>query len=816
MKLQNSRENLLFFSLHDLARILAQGKILIVVACVVCASCAFVYKITRSIPYTAHGIFTGHVPEKGNRFFKALEFLGGEESYLHAEDPRMFLRSYPVLSGVVKALNLQATITEANRGGRFREVWYTLKTAHSYRRLKKERPPSNILDGTICVPDRLIIPDPQASVVCVSLDFPAETSESLSIHFLSPTTYTVKKSSEVLGTGSLDAPFMWGKGAFTLSGTGKKGKTIGLHLIPLPQAIQSLQNSLTLVRDKENLSLIHLRYTHRNRHFASQIINETMEQFQIYLQLEGKKKIAKQLNYLQGRQEESFQQLEAILSKQKAYLESQLDAGLILSLEQEITFMAQTQAQKRHKLLEIQSEIEYLAQKSIPFPQLLDTLKHENRAEETHILSVESAHDLIHYHQRELDGLLLDQERYDYCIAKLTETPTSLNPDSSNFDCSSLAKILNDSSLHTRFEKIHSLHHRIIDTKNWSVKEREQLHAELATEKAFLKEYTSHLKAGAQLHEQAIQKRIHTLHHNLLFLLTDRYEQELSTLAALAEQAKYFPEKWLNEQKIALKTKMYTEIMESITKMIEAKNIGYNLGYLVAQVLKPAIPPVLPNPPYLLLNTCLGALFGTLCTFMGLLGWGMWKGPSASFNNLKSLGAQIFPVSDTVDLLGLALTEKGPILLLTAHRTLEYSALLIDWLKRKGEKVKVIDLRDSGGTPFLASPLFREELKLYLQEYERIILMATGCAQGFVIQALLKHADAIVYEAAGEPLESLRALPAQTLFVIQNHPKPQPLNTMLPLSSLAPRLEKLLLRMKRSSFSSARNAWRQAFPSLKP
>ncbi len=811
MKPRKPRENLLFFSLDDLVKLLDQGKILIAVACLLCASLTFVYKIIHPVHYTVEGIFKGHVSGAENRFFKALEFLGGDESYVHAEDPRTFLRSYPILCGVVKALNLQATITETSRGGRFREVWYTLKTAHYYRRLKKERPPSNILGGSIYVPDRLIIPDPQASVVCLNLDFAQETSDSLTIHFLSQTTYKVKKGSRVLGTGSLDIPFVWEKGTFTLSGTGSKGNTIGLHFIPLPQAVQSLQNSLNLTRNKENLSLIHIRYTHRDRHIASQIVNESMEQFQIYLTQEGKKKIAKQLSYLHSRQEESLQQLEAVLSKQKAYLESQLDAGLILSLEQELTFMAQTQAQKRHKLLEIQSEIEYLANNAAPFSELLDNLIHQNRAEETHTLSVESAHDMIHYHQKELDGLLLDQERYDYCMAKLEE---------STFDCSSLAKILNDPSLQARFEKVHSLHHRIIDTKNWSAKEREQLNAELATEKAFLKEYTGQLKEGAQLHAQAIQKRIHTLHHNLLFLLTDRYTQELSTLSALAEQAKHFPEKWLNEQKIALKTKMYTEIMESITKMIEAKNIGYNLDYLLAQVLKPATPPVLPDPPRLLLNTCLGGFFGALCTFLGLLGWGIWKGPSASFHNLLSMGKQVFPPSDTIGLLGLELSEAGPTILLTAPHQLEYDIPLIHWLEKKGEKIKVIDLRTSdlcspGKAPFLASPLFHEELISYQREYDRTILMATGSVQGFVIQALLKHADAIIYEAAGEPLVSLDALPAHTLFVIQNHPNLQSIEPILPLSALVPKLERLLLKMKRSSFSVAQNAWRQAFPSQK-
>ena len=792
-----------------------KGKVLIVLACLICAFLAFFYFLTRPVHFTAQGIFKGHGSGGGNRIFKALEFLGGDESYVHAEDPRTFLRSYPVIEGMVKALNLQATVTEPGMPGRLREVWYTLKTAYSYKRLKKERPPSQILGGGIYVPDRQIVPDFKRSIACSALDFPGEISSSLSIHFLSDFAFKVKEGSRTLGTGMLDLPFVWEKGSFTLSGAAFKGKKVGIHFIPLPQAIQSLQNSILLARDKENPALIHVRYIHRDRHLASRIVNETMEQFQKYLTQEGKKKITKQLTYLRVRQEESMEQLETILEKQKAYLESHLDAGIILSLENELEFMAQTQAEKKQKLLEIQSEMEYLAGKSLPFPELLDAINHQSPPQATHALSVESAHEMIRHHQGELDRLYLDMDRYDYCQTKLAQ------PD---FDCSSLAKILNDPSLHTRFDKMHTLHHRLIDSKNWSLKEREQLKTELETEKAFLTEYTSLLKDGAELHAQAIQKRIAAIHKDLLFLLADRHAQELGTLSALAEQAKHFPEKWLNEQKIDLTSKMHKEIMESITKMIEAKNIGYNLDYLLAQVLKQAYSPILPDPPRLLLGTCLGGFAGALCAFLALLFAGVWKGPTASFHNLTSLDKNVIPENDTIPLLGLELTQSGPVILLAARHQLSFAAPLIDWFKKKGDKVCVIDLTsavkpscmEGRDLACLASHSFHAELAAYRKEYDRIIILATGPVHGFSIQALLKCTDAIVYGSVGEPLESLASLPSQTYFVIQKQETAPYTEFMLPLSALAPMLEQLLLKMKYSSFSAVKTVWEQAFPLKKP
>src|ERR1700733_13395709 len=51
---------------------------------------------------------------------------------LFADDPRSFLRSYPVLEGVVADLNLQATLTEKKIGARFQEIWHTLLSARAY------------------------------------------------------------------------------------------------------------------------------------------------------------------------------------------------------------------------------------------------------------------------------------------------------------------------------------------------------------------------------------------------------------------------------------------------------------------------------------------------------------------------------------------------------------------------------------------------------------------------------------------------------------------------------------------------------------
>ncbi len=613
---------MIHFSLGDLGRILARGKLLILLAALLCGSIVFLYLVTRPVHYTVRGIFKGNPPQSTNALFKALELLGNEENQGSNEDHRSLLRSYPVIEKVVLTHNLQATLIEPKMARRLREVWYTVKTSLAYHRLKQERPTSSILRKEILIADELVVPDFTPSLFCNQLDYGVEIGSKFSIRFTSATAYKVKSEGKWIGHGSLESPFIWEKGSFTLSGKGRKGKTVLLHLIPSQEAIASLQKSLQIMRDKENQALIHISYTHRDRRLAALIVNAVMEEFQNYLTQDGKRKISKQLTYLHQRQEEMMEQLETLLQQQKGYLEAHLDSGLILSLDKELDFLANTQAEKRHKLLAIQSEIDHLAPGA-------NFREFAGQKLQTHALSVESAHEMIQFHQKELDQLSLDSERYEECLLKLAEP---------GFDCSSLAKVLSDPSLQSRFERMHSLHHRLIDEKNWSLKEREQLKSELEIEKAFLKEHTHLLKEGALLHIQSIQNRIETLHHDLLYLLADRYQQEERALASLTAQTQDFPEKWLNEQKMNLTSKLSKEIMESITKMIEAKNLGYNLDYLMAQVVKPAIPPILPDSPYLMLGSCLGLSVGAFSMIIGLILFALWKGPSASFANLAERG----------------------------------------------------------------------------------------------------------------------------------------------------------------------------------
>jgi hypothetical protein len=239
----------IILSLSDIVRAIKEGRFFLYLGAAVFGCSAFLYLMLKPISFTSMGVFNGNISHPTTPLAKALEFLGKEEKVSDA-DTRSLLRSYPVLEAVVRSLNLQATLTEKEIGKRFREIWYTLKTAKAYRRLKKHKIPSRIPAQAVYIPDHLIIPDRLPKVVCTQVEFPHEISHSLTILFQSENSFKVFERTKLLGEGKLDHCFEWDRGSFTLSGKAKKGKKLYLHLLPLQKAVECLKSRVKILKNK--------------------------------------------------------------------------------------------------------------------------------------------------------------------------------------------------------------------------------------------------------------------------------------------------------------------------------------------------------------------------------------------------------------------------------------------------------------------------------------------------------------------------------------------------------------------------------------
>ncbi|MCH9626782.1 MAG: hypothetical protein S4CHLAM2_04100 [Chlamydiales bacterium] len=789
-------ETQLILSLTDWYQALKRVRWLIVSAALVVGAVFFGYSLLKPPRFTAEGVFKGGSQPAGSSFTKALEFLGGDESYSTSDDPVAFLHCYPVMEDVVRTLNLQMHITAAKSRGHLRQIWHTLKAERAGRLLKSKRPSSSIL--RVPVASKPIIPDAEEALCCLDLHYPGDVSARLKLTFIDPVHFEVWEKKKRLGVGELGLPFAYHGGFFTLAETMPvEGKTFFLTCIPLEAAAKSLQKTLQVKRSKESKSLVHVTFTHSDRHLAAAIVNCAMDRFQHYLKNEGRQKITHQLGYLQQRQQETLDNLEEIMDTHKHYLASHLDAGEMLMLENELSFMAQKQGERRRQLDSIANEMVALSGD----PSILEKVRREpNKTTQT--LTLETARALIREHELSLDHMRMEQEQYDYCLAKLDE---------SDFDASSLSKVIDDATLKNRFNAIHAIHRNLVDQKNWTEKERTQLHAELATEKNFLIKHLHDLKEGAFLKQTVLSKRLHELQESLLFLLHDQFERGEKNLHALSKNAAHFPEKWLTEQKIALNTKMNRDMIESITKMIEAKNIGYHLDYLSALPLMKASAPLIPDSPKLFLKWIIGSLLGGCLVSAFVFLREVWLGPTASYENLKSGGKKVLSYHHRLEDLKQIhyhLQKGGSLLsVITPHSTFAHDLCLL--FAKAGQRVLLIDLtrftthETATDTEFgeqltlkleadfkevfLGSERFEEMLKEKKNSYDRIVLFSKGALNSLEAQLLIQAADQATIQVCGERWSALPPLPESALIVVESPPR-----APLKLAQIVPFLEKVI------------------------
>ncbi len=761
-------------SLSDCWQAMKQARWMILISALVFGVLAFAYYLIKPPTYTAEALFKGNKEASSTGISKALEFLGNSEHYSAADDAKVFLRSYPVMEGVARSLNLQLAIREKKRANPLRQIWHTLKAERAQRLIKTKQPDSPIL--TEPVPSKMMLPDQAVSITCTKLDYPELISAELDLVFLDDKHFHVLQKKRLIGEGELEKPFWWKGSCFTLAAsTPVSGKSFHLTFIPLHAAAKSLEKSISVKRSKDHKSLVHVSFTHPNRHLATSVVNSAMASFQEYLKDEGKRKISQQTGYLKQRQQETIGELEAVLEEHKTYLEAHLKAGELFSLGNELEFMAKKQTKARMEREAIAGEIGALEQRGVQ----------KHTPSQPQILTLAGARELVNEQQQAIERQKIEQEQYEYCLERLAET---------HFDTSSLAKLIDNP---TFFDKIHALHRNLNDEKNWTSKERENLLEELETERRFLIKHINHLIEGSRVKEEVFRNHLLDLQGLMLVLLRERHEGVEEDLRTFALQASHFPEQWLTERKIELNTKLQAEITESITKMLEAKNIGYHLDYLGAIPLMCAPLPMIPNSPHLLFGFLSGSFLGIFLMLAGLIFREIYLGPTASYVNLKSEGKLVVSFAHTMnDLKNIHyhLRAKGRVVSLITKNPSVVSDLA-SLFSKSGEEVCVVDLSKDDALLNLNAPEGDKEVVLGSRRFReilesqegRILLVSNAPLQSLEVRLLIDLADHVTVVLRDERWSALPHLPEEILFVSEVT-KPTPLS----LKQVVPFLERVI------------------------
>ncbi len=207
-----------------------------------------------------------------------------------------------------------------------------------------------------------VLPDAEEELFVKEILYNGETPIAYTISFQDENTFILSGNGIELQS-NLGTPITINDASFVILGQSQKplsGKEFGLILMPLAQTAKDLSKLVVINTDKDDNSLLRIRYRNEDRHQAMAFVNTLMKLYQDYIDAEHKKMMDEQISYLQKRQNEVFASLQ---KKMKAYadtLSEDFSSLGFIDSQRAMEFLASNQHAIKGKQLAIGQEIQRL------------------------------------------------------------------------------------------------------------------------------------------------------------------------------------------------------------------------------------------------------------------------------------------------------------------------------------------------------------------------------------------------------------------------------------------------------------------------
>lgn len=321
----------------------------------------------------------------------------------------------------------------------------------------------------------------------------------------------------------------------------------------------------------------------------------------------------------------------------------------------------------------------------------------------------------------------------------------------------------------------------IQDDSNRGAKEKERFKAELETLKKFYALHLNQTMELAKLKELQLKSKIDSLQNAALQLVqqqrsilehqflegvesqSHRIKQEQALISQQIEiirnELNKLPQKWASEKFVEHQITMNARMVEELTKLVESKNISYNLEIIQSAPLDIAIAPVKPARPHLILFAFLGAILGFCFACGTLLIKSMVNGFPASQENLELAGVKIMgslskPRETEINVLSWLNRNQVTQCAIIGESIQYFTRQIASRLSSQGKKVLVIEM---GAVEELESSeefdcLFMNEtsheacdlsnaLKKYVDQYDLIIVSLVAKPLSLYTEVILDQVD---------------------------------------------------------------------------
>lgn len=348
MSLEASKNQHLSIALSDLFLICKKRRFFLLLFVVTFGLLAFFYSLTTVPEYMSQATFR----EKGKS--QAGVNYGSFTSMILSgvtppgnQEAISTLKSRTLVEDLIRRLGLQASI---NKKGSQSSILTTMKNNLLVEIALWRRKPG------------LVLPDISQGVEMINVKYDHVFPAGLQLKFLDDKEFEVTWSKEKIKGRIGDQVKLDGL-QFTLVGMQPQPmQEYQINLQPMYLTLKTVTSKLFIESDREDKTLLYLRYNHENRFKSAEVLNCLMEIYQDYLKIEQKRVLNEQLAYLQSRHDSMSKQLNQMMEEQASALSSEVISSGFPSANDALEFWAGTQREYAKSLLAIELELRRLNQ----------------------------------------------------------------------------------------------------------------------------------------------------------------------------------------------------------------------------------------------------------------------------------------------------------------------------------------------------------------------------------------------------------------------------------------------------------------------
>ncbi|MBI2742780.1 MAG: hypothetical protein HYX48_02560 [Chlamydiales bacterium] len=648
---------------------------------------------------------------------------------------------------------------------------------------------------------------------------------------------------KVMGVCKLGERFQHKKLSFTLEKARKSASKKKLYTVTVSPWTATLKQQIkrfNIKSSKLDKNILELTYANSNRKVAANFLNIMMAAYHDYLKLENDDLANAQLAYLDRRQAELTASLDDVLDEQSEYMKKNLGKDGFVGLKEEVEMLAIPKQAYTSKLFDLEVEQKRLkggAHADARAPTLLDSQQKHYHDQLTNVSLQESSmqaspltptefQKIEEEISKELQGINLNtaqslyasyQNQLDTIQSKMRQLLYLRDrihaPD---FEISSLEPLLEDAVGRGVVQKAADIALQLRDQKNRSIKEILRLKESMQLEKDFLINHIDQTIELDKLRAKLVEEKIGSLQRICLNLLEKEKGLIGEKLEEISVKMEDLPEKWKLENHLRFKKELSMGVIEGISKVVETKNLHYNLFYVDSKPIDPALIPARLKPSGLFLSLIIGTFFAVAALSIFQLGRAISRGFVVTSESLLHYGLTL--CGKLSHFAGAPLKELGHSDLETLRRitsfigekrssneaqmavvvggsSLDTAFNLAELLSFEGKRVllvqsafdrpvtpeqipglwhylegkiqaapiqrrKTFDFLPTGGTSRHATELlnrasFKQLLEQQKREYDLILIYSTAKPALSEAHLFFKYADAIVVMTSDEKIEEL-------------------------------------------------------------